>query len=84
MCWAEEGPRPRCKLLRGHSQRRSSAGFVPAAGNLHSMWKRNGCGRKPRDVIAEVKGSYGSTGSLRLQIFKTVSRDEGEKRGEPA
>lgn len=55
-----------------------------APGNLCSSWKRNGCGHKPRVVMAEGKGPHGSTDDLRRQIFKTMSGDEGERRGEQA
>lgn len=53
-----------------------------APGASHRDWKRSGCGHQPRDVIAEGKGPRGSTDSPRLQIFKTASRGEGERRGE--
>lgn len=51
-----------------------AGGFIPTADNLHGIWKRNSCGHKPRDVVAEGKEPCSSTDSLKLQIFKAEQR----------
>lgn len=53
MLWAEEGPQPRCKVLRGLSQHRGSAGSVPAAGS----W-RFARYLEEKQLRAEAEGCY--------------------------
>lgn len=73
MQWSEEGRRVGFGGL--------SLLLVP--GGVCGVWKRNrGC--RPRDVTAEEEVSRGSADLQPLRIFKTVSGDEGARRGERA